>query len=160
MTADRHRQRVYDAEEAAVGGTLLTEPMDWDDLLVVANAVVHHPWWQALGVDPPTIRPARSDAARSSADGSTIRLAAGGRTALTVTHELAHHLVARLDPSDPGHGPTFRAASLRTVAVVGGAWARHALDAEWRRWGIPAGPWPWADVPDGPGHLVPGAIAL
>jgi hypothetical protein len=159
-TVDRHRQRVYDAEEAAFGGTLLSEPMEWDDLLVLAHSVVHNPWWAGLEVDPPTIRAARADSGRSSSDGSTIRLASGGRTALTVSHELAHHLVAALEPDDPGHGPAFRAAALRTMALVGGTDARHLLDEEWRRWGVPAGTWRWPEPPLGPGHLVRGAIAL
>jgi hypothetical protein len=158
---DRERQRVYDAEDAAFGGTLLHEHLAWDDMVVAFHAVVGGAWWRSLGVTVPALVRARADSARSSSDGASIRIAPAGQTALTVAHELAHHLVAALSPPErPAHGPEFRAAALRTVAVLGGTWARGALDAEWERWGVPAGAWAWAEPPAGPGHLLRGAIAL
>lgn len=158
---DLHRQRVYDAEDAAFGGTTLDEPLAWAALVAVVHAVTHHPWWRDLGVPAPAVRPARDDAARSSADGGTIRFARPGRTALTAAHELAHHLVAALvGPHVEPHGPQFRAAELRTVAIVGGDEARAVLDAEWARWGLPAAAWPWPEPPPGPGLALVGVIAL
>lgn len=161
MTRDSQRQRVYDAEVAAFGGTLLDEPMRWDALVAVVDALAHHPWWLGLGLDRPEVVAARSDSRRSTSDGRTIRLAAGGRTPLTVAHEMAHHLVAALHgPHVEAHGPTFRAAELRTVAVIGGTDARRVLANEWRRWGLPPGPWPHAEPPDGPGLALSGVVAL
>lgn len=152
---DVHRQRVYDAEEAAFGGTLLDDPLDWDTLVALFGAVVHHPWWRSLGVTTPALVQARVDSQRSSSDGTTIRISPHGRTPLTVAHELAHHI----SPGDQ-HGPAFRAAELRTVAVVGGVEARRRLAAEWARWGLPPGSWDRPEPPDGPGIAVRGVIAL
>lgn len=157
---DADRQRVEDAEIAAFGGTDLEEPRDWDEVASILHTVVCSAWWASLRVPPPVLRPARSDARRSSADGQSIRICRGGQTAYTVAHELAHHLVAHLSPGEPGHGSGFRAAALRTVAVVGGTGARAILAAEWDRWGIPAGPWRWPEPPPGPGIALGRAIAL
>ncbi|MBK5221795.1 MAG: hypothetical protein JJE52_02745 [Acidimicrobiia bacterium] len=165
MTPDRHRQRVYDAEDAAFGGTLLDAPVPWNQLVTVFGTATHHRWWVALGVREPSLRPARSDSARSSSDGRSIRISPIGCTPLTVAHELAHHLVAALDPlidgaAEPAHGPMFRAAELRTVALIGGTAARTVLEGEWRRWGLPPGHWGWPEPPDGPGLALRGVIAL
>lgn len=152
---DAHRQRVYDAEEAAFGGTSLDELIEWDGVAAVVAAVVHHPWWRSLGASVPHLARARADAARSSSDGSTIRLCREGQTALTVAHELAHHLAI-----GDLHGEGFRAAELRTITVVGGSEARHRLAAEWARWAIPPGPWNLPEPPEGPGRALRGVIAL
>jgi hypothetical protein len=161
VTRDVDRQRVYDAEVAAFGGTTLDEPLAWDGVVAIIHAVTHHSWWRALDVPDPLVRRARSDAGRSSADGRTIRLADDGRTPLTAAHELAHHLVAaHHGPDVEPHGPEFRAAALRTVAVVGGDEARATLSAEWTRWGVPPGPWALPEPPAGPGLALRGVIAL
>lgn len=157
---DVDRRRVEDAEVAAFADTLLEEVLGWDQVTAVFDAVVHHAWWASLDVPVPSLRQARDDALRSSADGSTVRICRGGRTAYTVAHELAHHVVAHRSPGGPSHGPAFRAAAVRTVAVVGGSWARRALDAEWVRWGVPPGPWHGAEPPEGPGLALTGVIAL
>ncbi|QGG94720.1 hypothetical protein [Actinomarinicola tropica] len=157
---DTDRQRVEDAEIAAFGGTDLEEERSWDEVTSILHAVVLTPWWTQLEVPAPVLRPARADARRSSADGRTIRICRGGRTAYTVAHELAHHLVVHLPPGGPGHGPAFRAAALRTVAVVGGTEARDVLAEEWRRWGVPPGSWHRSEPPPGPGLALGGVIAL
>jgi hypothetical protein len=151
---DRHRQRCYDAEEAALGGTLLTEPQGFDVLVELVDAVGGHRWWAALGAPAPVVRRGRPGSRRSWSDGIGITIAPAGADALTVAHELAHHLTRRLDPADPGHGPTFRAAELRTVSVVGGTRAAELLAAELVRWGVAPGPWPGPEPGGGAGGLL------
>lgn len=148
-SSDRHRQRCYDAEASAFGGTTLDRRIGWDDLVALFEAVTRHPWWLSLGAAPPALRPARRDAARSSADGATIRIASGDRTALTLGHELCHHLVCSLRIDDPGHGPAFRAAELRVIELLGGKGARQQLDEAWRRHGLDLRRWPGPEPHDG-----------
>ncbi len=153
MTRDLHRQRVYDAEEAAFGGTHLAERLSWPDVEATFHAVVHHAWWLAIGATQPVLRTARVDSLRSSADGREIRIAEGGRNALTIAHELAHHLVACTTAgAEPAHGPRFCAALIRLVQLVGGVPARRRLEAELARREVPVGPW-WSSEP-------PGSVAL
>jgi hypothetical protein len=142
---DRHRQRCYDAEDWAFGGTILDEPLSWDDLSALFEAVLHSEWWQSLSVTSPQLRRTRSDSARSSADGTSIRLAAVGQNSVTLVHELSHHLVASLDLVDAGHGPEFRAAALRVMQVVGGTRSRQLLDDAWHHHRLPVAPWTFGE---------------
>jgi hypothetical protein len=171
MSRDVHRQRVYDAEEAALGGTHLTERLRWDDVVATFEAVVHHPWWRSTGAGRPELQRARAGAARSSADGRRVRVADTGRDALTVAHELAHHLTVVTGPAEAeAHGPAFRAALVRLVGLVGGPVARTHLEHELARRDVPVGAW-WLPEPPattgladtlsraGPGRLR-GAVPL
>ncbi|HSL58916.1 MAG TPA: hypothetical protein VK866_13805 [Acidimicrobiales bacterium] len=147
---DRHRQRCYDAETAALGGTLVDERWPWADLVALLDRVVAHPWWIGFGVAPPHLRPGRSDSRRSWSDGTSLVLAPAGCTPLTLAHELAHHL-RRPTATEAAHGPTFRAAEVRTVALVGGTTAGALLEAELHRWRIPPAPWVDPEPPSGVG---------
>jgi hypothetical protein len=148
---DRHRQRCYDAEVAAVGGTRADEPWAWADLVVLCHRVVTHPWWVALGVPEPVLRAGRADSGRSWSDGTAVVLAPAGRTPITLAHELAHHLVHRSHPHEPAHGAAFRAAAVRTATLIGGRGTGDALAEELVRWGVPPGAWNGPEPPAGPG---------
>lgn len=127
---DSERSRCYAAEDAAFGGTTLTTDLDHRSVVALVASVTHQRWWRQLEVPDPVVTTARADARRSSADGTTIRIAPGGRQALTVVHELAHHLTIGLAHPDPGHGPWFRAAELELVGLVAGERSRgHLTDA-------------------------------
>ena len=133
MTRDLHRQRVYDAEHAAMGGTVYEEPVSWEDLTALFHATLHHPWWRQQAIPDPILRRARHDSGRSSSDGVTVRIARAGQNAITLAHELGHHLDSTLPwAGEPrrGHGPTFCAALLRVVEVVCGPVERAVLHAE------------------------------
>ena len=152
MTAavDRHRQRCYDAETAALGGTSVDERWPWAELVTLLGRVVDHPWWDEFATASPHLRRGRSDSRRSWSDGTSIVLAPGGCTPLTLAHELAHHL-NRPNPTEAAHGPAFRAAEVRTVTLIGGTTAGQLLDTELRRWRLAPGPWPHAEPPGGVG---------
>lgn len=151
MTTDRHRQRVYDAEGFALGGTLFDEPQPWPRLVALCDSVVNHPWWTDLAAPHPRLVPARRDSRRSSSDGTTIRLAPAGCTIATLCHELSHHLVFHLGLDDPGHGPWFRAAELRVVELTCGTEARSFLAEAWRHAALPIHAWAWPEPPTGHG---------
>lgn len=151
MTPDRHRQRVYDAEGFALGGTVFDDPQPWSRLLSLCEAVADHPWWSGLGASRPTLTPARRDSFRSSANGSTIRLAPSGCTIATLAHELSHHLVFHLRLDDPGHGPWFRATELRVIELVCGTEARSFLAQAWRDASLAVESWHWPEPPPGLG---------
>jgi len=145
-SVDHDRQRVYDAEEAAFGGTTLDEPLSWDDVEVLMSAVTSDRWWTELAVPAPRLVRARADARTSCADGEAIRICRDGQTALTLTHELAHHLTGHLpwpasDLREPVHGPRFRATSLRVAMVVAGQVAVDQLEEAWRIHGLSVTTW-------------------
>jgi hypothetical protein len=147
---DHDRQRVYDAEEAAFGGTTLDDPLSWDDVGVLLSAVTSDQWWTELAVPAPRLVRARSDSRTSCADGRAIRICRDGQTALTLTHELAHHLSAHLpwpssDAPEPVHGPRFRATSLRVAMVVAGQVAVHQLEHSWRVHGLSVTAWAFSE---------------
>lgn len=151
MARDQHRQRVYDAEGFALGGTMFDDPQPWARLVALGEAVAHHPWWTGLGASRPTMVRARRDSHRSSANGASIRLAPSGQTIAILCHELAHHLVFHFGLDDPGHGPWFRATELRVVELVCGTQARSFLDQAWRDGGLRVESWVWAEPPPGSG---------
>jgi hypothetical protein len=159
MTTDRGRQCVYDAEGFALGGTMFDDPWPWDRLVTLCDAVVAHPWWIGLGVDQPVLRPARRDARRSSADGTTIRLAADGRTVLTLVHELSHHVVIGLGLTDQGHGGAFRAAELRLTELIAGSEARRFLHQAWSTARLDVALWCHGEPPPGRGLVAELAAA-
>ena len=166
---DHQRQRCYDAESSAFGGTTMAVDLDWESVVALVATVTHHPWWRGLGAPPPRLARARTDARRSVADGVTIRIARDGQQALTVVHELAHHLTTRLGRPDPGHGAWFRSTELELVRLVAGdlphcqlaeAFAHHGLQVE--RWDRPPSTATHrcdALVHAGPGRLL-GAVPL
>lgn len=160
---DRDRQRVYDAEVSALGGTVFDDPLHWDDVLALFHRTIAPRWWQELGVPTPVLRRARSDAQRSSSDGTSIRIARHGQNALTLAHELSHHVVQGLALVDPGHGPAFRACSLRIIELTAGTEARRFLSEAWHDAGLAVDPWPRPEPPHGPGivlHASSSAIPL
>ncbi len=116
MSADCGRSEVYAAEAAAFDGTDLEAVVPFDVVAQAIESVVSGEWWPGPPVE---VRPARRDAASSSARGveggiAVIRLAAGQTTIATAAHELAHALAG---PA-AGHSPTFLAAYLDVVAVI------------------------------------------
>lgn len=151
MTSDRHRQRVYDAEGFALGGTMFDDLQPWERLEALTDAVAHHPWWTGLGASRPFLTRARRDSHRSSSDGTTIRLAASGCTIATLGHELSHHLVFHLGLTDSGHGPHFRACESRVIELLCGTEARSFLDQAWRDCGLEVSHWDWPEPPSGHG---------
>jgi hypothetical protein len=167
---DVDRQRVYDAEEAAFGGTTMTERLTWPEVTSLASAVAADPWWVALDVPAPAIEHARADASTSSADGTRIRLCAAGQDAATIVHELAHHLDVHLSwrgtargprsALDAPHGPRFRATALRTAMVVGGWLAVEQLATAWDQTGLTVAGWAWAEPERRQGRALGGVIAL
>lgn len=170
VATDRERQRCYDAETSTFGGTTFDEIVSWEDLVALFEATVRHPWWLALGVRVPSLRPARSDSSTSSADGTMVRIARRGRTAATLLHELTHHLVITGPHDDPGHGPLFRALELRLAELFGGTALREALGRAWRDHGLTVATWAGPEpritqplatslVDAGPGRIR-GAISL
>jgi hypothetical protein len=145
-SGDHDRQRVYDAEEAAFGGTTLDEPLSWDDVEVLMSAVTSDRWWTELAIPAPRLLRARADARTSRADGSAIRICRDGQTALTLIHELGHHLSGHLpwpssDVADSAHGPRFRASALRVAMVVAGPVAVDQLARAWRSHGLSVTIW-------------------
>ncbi len=115
MTEDRGRAEVYAAETAAFAGTDLETVRPFSDVAALIECVVQGEWWPG---PPVRVRPARRDAASSSARhdaGETaIRFAAGQLTIATAAHELAHALAG---PA-AGHSPVFLVAYLDVVAVI------------------------------------------
>lgn len=162
---DRDRQRVYDAEDAAFGGTTMDEALEWHEVEVLVAAVVADPWWTSLGIVTPRLRAARSDARTSCSDGEVVRISREGQTAVTVVHELAHHLSGHLawpaDPEGPSpHDGRFRATALRVATIVGGTPGADALARSWERHGLCVAAWPWGEPVGRPPRALRGARAL
>lgn len=168
---DAERQRTYDAEVAAIGGTWVDEPLPSDELRAVFDAAVEHRWWVGLGVARPVLVEGRAGSRRSTSDGRVLRISPSDRTGATLAHELAHHLVTHLGGPGPAHGPHFRAAALRTLEVVGGSTPRRLLAEEWTRWRLAVARWELPEPDEQIGVLGPptsltdttrlrGAIAL
>ena len=116
MNADCGRSEVYAAEAAAFDGTDLEAELPFDVVAQAIESVVLGEWWPGPPVEA---RPARRDAASSSARGvegglAVIRLAAGQTTMATAAHELAHALAG----PTVGHSPRFLVAYLDVVAVI------------------------------------------
>jgi hypothetical protein len=140
---DRGRAAVYEAEEQAFGGTDLDCSVAFAELVRRVHDLVDGPWWTAAGGPPVDVRPARSDAASSTArDGggvATVRIAGPQCTTATVAHELAHVLAGVAH----GHDARFRAAHVDVAAVLGGATAAAQLQAAYREFDLPVAPRPW-----------------
>ncbi len=153
---DRGRAAVYEAEEQAFGGTDLDHPVAFAELARLANQVVTGPWWTSAGGPPVDLRPARVDAASSTArDGAgtaTVRIAAPQRTPGTLAHELAHVLAG----VGHGHDARFRAAHVDLAGLLGGAAAAARLQAAFRDFGldVAARPWPPPVKAEGDSFLV------
>jgi len=152
---DADRARVYAAEQAAFEGTLAEEPLSGAELSALVDAVIASAPWRAAGLPRPELRPARRDAARSSATCDAgrwvVRVAAGQATATTVAHELAHVAAG----AEHGHGAAFRRAYLDVVGLVLGEPGRRLLAGELTAHGLraPAASWPAA-----PGHGALGDV--
>lgn len=151
---DRDRQAVYDAEDAAFGGTTMDEVMAWDDVESLVAAVVEDPWWKGLDVPAPVLVRTRTDSSTSRADGRSVRIAPAGQTGATVAHELAHHLLAHLNwapaATETPHGPRFRATAQRVAIVVGGPVAGEQLSAACRRSRLSVAVWPFDEPAERP----------
>lgn len=119
MSIDVDREAVYAAERAAFDGTDLESVVPLAGLRSTAEVLTSGPWWPGPPVD---LRPARSDAASSSAaapgsaagDIVVIRISAPQRTVATLSHELAHALAG----PRAGHGPRYRRAALDLIGVI------------------------------------------
>jgi len=116
MRADCGRSEVYAAEAAAFDGTDLETELPFEVVAQAIESVVSGEWWPGPPVEA---RPARRDAASSSARGveggaAVVRLATGQTTIATAAHELAHALAG---PA-AGHSPAFLAAYLDVIAVI------------------------------------------
>jgi hypothetical protein len=150
--ADRGREAVYAAEEAAFGGTALAERRSLADLQARARTIVDSDWWRQAGGPPVDVVAARPAARSSSArdDGrhtAVIRLAAGQLDDVTVAHELAHLLAG----IDHGHDERFRAAHLDVVALLAGARATSMLAVAYGAFGLSAGRREWPPPARGSG---------
>jgi hypothetical protein len=154
--SDCGRAAAYAAEDAAFGGTTLERDVDLDELRSIAATVTASEWWFRCGGPAVVVEPARgaaqSSSARRAGSGVLIRLAAGQRTAGTLTHELAHGLAGIAH----GHDARFRAAHVDVVAMVAGAGAAGALVDAYRQLDAPAGrrTWPSPVLFTGPGFVV------
>lgn len=161
---DVDRQAVYDAEDAAFGGTTMDEALSWDEVEVLVDAVTSSPWYASLDVPAPSVVPARRGARRSSADGTCIRLSEAGRDAATVVHEIAHHVDHHLGPGSrpprPAHGPEFRAVALRVAELVGGTLARDQLARAFRHRRLAVATWPGPEPRVSAARALRGAIPL
>jgi hypothetical protein len=122
---DRHRQAVYDVEDAAFGGTTYDEPMPFADAADLATAFCAAGWWAATGLPVPDLVATRIDSSRSYArcdDDPSIHLSPAGCTVATIAHELAHVLARRMAATDePDHGPAFRRAEVALAGALMGS---------------------------------------
>jgi hypothetical protein len=152
-TADRGREAVYAAEEAALGGTDLDRTVSFRDVQGLTAGVVAGAWWASCDAPTVSVVGARSDASSSSAssDGRTgvlIRLAPSQCTASTVAHELAHALAG----IGHGHDGCFRAAHVDVVALLGGKQLSTMLAQSYRDHGVPPGDRAWPPPERGRGR--------
>jgi hypothetical protein len=143
--ADRGREAVYAAEEAAFGGTTLALRRSLAELQERARTITDGEWWRQAGAPAVDVVAARRTARSSSArpDGrhaAVIRLAAGQFEDATIAHELAHLLAG----IDHGHGGRFRAAHLDVVALLGGRRAASLLAEAYSAFGLAAGRRAWS----------------
>jgi hypothetical protein len=157
---------VYRAESTAFAHSRYEEPMGWLAVQAAAERIADDPWWvAATGGCRPVVVKARRDAAVSSsvsvADQHSIRVAPGHGTWVTLSHEHAHVLAHRTDPTAPGHGSLFRGAHLavasRVLGPVGAAMLARAYDLHGlSATAAPSDPPPWQ--PPTP-HGMPHGIA-
>jgi hypothetical protein len=150
--ADRGREGVYAAEEAAFGGTTLEERRALADLQRRARTIVEGDWWRQAGGPAVDLVVARRTARSSSArhDGrnvAVIRLAAGQLDDVTVAHELAHLLAGIAH----GHDERFRAAHLDVVALLAGTRAASMMAEAYSAFGLAAGRRAWPPPVHGSG---------
>jgi hypothetical protein len=141
---DRHRQAVYDVEDAAFGGTTYDEPMPFADAADLATAFCAGGWWTATGLPVPHVVPTRIDSSQSYArcDGDpSIHLSPAGCTVATIAHELAHVAARRSGAVDePDHGPAFRHCEISLVGALMGAAAADRLAAAFTAGGLDLDP--------------------
>jgi hypothetical protein len=141
--ADRGREAVYAAEEAAFGGTSHADRRPLRDLQARTRALVEGDWWQRA--DAPFVvvaaarRPARSSSARGAGTQAVIRLAAEQHDEVTLAHELAHALAG----IGHGHDDRFRAAHVDVVAALAGSAAAAMLADAYAEFELPIGARPW-----------------
>ncbi len=158
--ADRGREAVYAAEEAAVGGTDLDDRRSLADLRRVAAEVVDGVWWRSCRGPAVAVGGARADALSSRAVQGRgrvpgpveVRLAELQQTSATLAHELAHALVG----VERGHDERFRAAHVDVLAVLAGAGPAGALASSYARLGVAPGRrrWPSPVRAEGPGFVI------
>jgi hypothetical protein len=143
-TADRGREAVYAAEEAAFGGTTLGERRSLRELQGRASMIVDGDWWRQAGGPAVDVVAARSTARSSSArhdarHAAVVRLATGQLDEMTIAHELAHLLAG----IDHGHDDRFRAALLDVVALLAGPRAASMLAHAYAAFGLTTGRRAW-----------------
>ena len=141
--ADRGREAVYAAEEAAFGGTSHAERRPLSDLQVRARALVDGEWWRRAGGPPVVViaarRPARSSSARGGGPNAVVRLAAEQLDEMTLAHELAHELAG----IGHGHDARFRAAHIDVATALAGSAAAAMLADAYAAFDLPVGARPW-----------------
>lgn len=148
MTADRGREAVYAAEEAAFGGTSYDSVVEFDELLWLRNALQSSSWWPEGQI---VVERARTDAVSSTTrqgdDGQhRIRLAQLQCTPLTFAHEAAHVLAGVTF----GHGPVFRRAEIDVVLAIFGSQPATWLSDSFASIGLDIAPRSWREPSAGP----------
>jgi len=146
VTADSGRTAVYEAEEAAFGGTDLDDIRPIGELAAAATQLTSGEWWRGSSGPEVVVTRARrgvvsSSARRVEVPGRPveIRLAARQATTATLTHELAHALAGIRH----GHDGRFRAAHVDVCAVLGDRSAATSLQTAYIAFGVAPGPRCW-----------------
>lgn len=123
---DTQRQQVYDAESVAFIGTPLVDRISEGEAQASYREVLDSDWWIWRDVE---IVSARADMVKhgGKANRNRVWTSAGKTNRYTVSHELAHVLVARLGLHDSGHGAAFRRIHLYTAHAIFGEPYRDLL---------------------------------
>lgn len=123
---DHQKQRVYDAESVAFEGTPLADRISEGEAQASYREVLDSEWWIWRDVE---IVSARADMVNhvGKANRNRVWTSAGKASRYTLSHELAHVLVARLGLFDPGHGAAFRRVHLYTAHAIYGEPYRDLL---------------------------------
>lgn len=137
MSADPHKQTVYDAEYRAFDMTALGDRFTASAIVAETNTILDSSWWSYLGVGRPTVSEARVDmtSCMGWADGNDIRYWAGQVNRSVIVHELAHYVAKCLGVCDR-HGSSWRAIYVSLVKAVYGAEYADALADEFRLAGL------------------------
>lgn len=141
--ADRGREAVYAAEEAAFGGTAHADPRTLAHLQSLSRSVVDGDWWRHTGAPAVAVvaarRSARSSSARVTGSHTVIRLATGQLDEATLAHEIAHVLAG----VGRGHDERFRAAHVDVVRLLAGSAAASMLTEAYADFDLSVGQRGW-----------------
>lgn len=154
--ADRGREAVYAAEEAAFGGTSHADRRPLGHLHARADRLVGSEWWRRAGASSVTVvaarRSARSSSARGAGSDAVIRLAPDQLDEVTLAHELAHALAG----IGHGHDQQFRAAHVDVVTALAGSAAAGMLAEAYAAFDVQVGAraWPAPQGAAGEGFVI------